>query len=141
RRGRRGRQRGLRHQRRSQRAILLWDHASQHAADAGEDLACDPGCQGKGRVTMRSAIIDDLRAAFDATTVFTGNEIDARYHTDMAGIPPDPPLPAGRAPTTEGVLTLLQLCNQGPGSVATPGRVARAVRGPHPSPRDVLPST
>lgn len=35
---------------------------------------------------MTSAIIDDLRAAFDATTVLTGADIDARYHTDMAGV-------------------------------------------------------
>ena len=52
---------------------------------------------------MRPAIIDDLRAAFDATTVFTGNEIDPRYHTDMAGVPVDPPLAVVRPRSTEDV--------------------------------------
>jgi len=36
---------------------------------------------------VSAAFIDELRAAFDATTVLTGTDIDARYHTDMAGIP------------------------------------------------------
>jgi hypothetical protein len=29
---------------------------------------------------MRPAIIGELRSAFDASAVFTGNEIDPRYH-------------------------------------------------------------
>ena len=41
---------------------------------------------------MTAAIIDELRSVFDTTTVLTGNEIDARYHTDMAGVPVPPPL-------------------------------------------------
>ena len=31
---------------------------------------------------MRPAIIGELQAAFDATTVLTGADIDARYHTE-----------------------------------------------------------
>ena len=40
---------------------------------------------------MKTDILDDLRTAFDPTTVLTGADIDARYHTDMAGIPVPPP--------------------------------------------------
>ena len=36
---------------------------------------------------MQTAIIDDLRSAFDTTTVLTGNDIDARYYTDISGVP------------------------------------------------------
>ena len=39
---------------------------------------------------MSAAIIDELRSVFDATTVLTGSDIDARYHTDMAGVPVAP---------------------------------------------------
>ena len=41
---------------------------------------------------MQTAIIDDLRSAFDATTVLTGSDIDPRYYTDISGIPVPPPI-------------------------------------------------
>src|SRR6201995_5669442 len=81
---------------------------------------------------MHAAIIDELRAAFDATTVFTGNEIDPRYHTDMAGIPVDPPLAGVRARSTEDVSTLLKLCNEARVSVTTQGGMTGLVRATMP---------
>src|SRR6201995_159619 len=81
---------------------------------------------------MHAAIIDELRAAFDATTVFTGNEIDPRYHTDMAGIPVDPPLAGVRARSTEDVSTLLKLCNEARVSVTTQGGMTGLVRATVP---------
>ena len=49
---------------------------------------------------MSAAIVDDLRAAFDATTVLTGADIGARYHTDMAGVAVAPPLAVMRPRST-----------------------------------------
>ena len=40
---------------------------------------------------MSTAFIDELRSVFDATTVLTGNAIDARYFTDISGVPVPPP--------------------------------------------------
>jgi FAD/FMN-containing dehydrogenase len=68
-----------------------------------------------------AAIIDDLRAAFDATTVLTGADIDARYHTDMAGIRVAPPLAVMRPRSTEDVSKFLKLCHQARVGVTTQG--------------------
>ena len=56
-----------------------------------------------GADLVKTAIVDELRAAFDATTVLTGADIDARYHTDMAGIPVAPPLAVMRPRSTDEV--------------------------------------
>lgn len=90
---------------------------------------------------MRAAIIDDLRAAFDGTTVFTGNEIDPRYHTDMAGIPVDPPLAVVRPRSTEDVSTLLKLCHQARVPVTTQGGMTGLVRATMPLPGEIVLST
>ena len=71
---------------------------------------------------MPAAIIDDLRAAFDATTVLTGNEIDARYHTDMAGIPVAPPLAVMRPRTHRGRLEIPEALSSGARARDDPGR-------------------
>ena len=62
------------------RAVRVRRHADRHAVDAGTGLARDPGCaegedgaNGPGSRPVQAAIIDDLRAAFDATTVLTGS--------------------------------------------------------------------
>ena len=81
---------------------------------------------------MPAAIIDDLRAAFDATTVLTGNEIDARYHTDMAGIPVAPPLAVVRPRSTEDVSKFLKLCHQARVPVTTQGGMTGLVRATMP---------
>ena len=79
-----------------------------------------------------SAIVDDLRAAFDATTVLTGADIDARYHTDMAGIPVAPPLAVMRPRSTEDVSTFLKLCHAARVAVTTQGGMTGLVRAAMP---------
>jgi FAD/FMN-containing dehydrogenase len=60
---------------------------------------------------VQPAIIGELRAAFDATTVLTGADIDARYYTDMAGVPVVPPPAVMRPRTTEDVSQFLAICH------------------------------
>ena len=79
-----------------------------------------------------SAIIDDLRAAFDATTVLTGADIDARYHTDMAGVAVAPPLAVMRPRSTEDVSTFLKLCHDARVPVTTQGGMTGLVRATMP---------
>ena len=87
---------------------------------------------------MPAAIIDELRAAFDATTVLTGNEIDARYHTDMAGIPVAPPLAVMRPRSTEDVSKFLKLCHQARAAVTTQGGMTGLVRATMPLPGEIV---
>ena len=61
---------------------------------------------------MQPAIIGELRAAFDATTVLTGADIHARYFTDIAGVPVPPPLAVMRPRTTEDVSRFLAMCHR-----------------------------
>jgi len=88
-----------------------------------------------------AAIIDDLRAAFDATTVLTGNEIDARYHTDMAGVPVAQPLAVVRPRSTEDVSKVLGLCHQARVPVTTQGGMTGLVRATMPMPGEIVLST
>jgi FAD/FMN-containing dehydrogenase len=81
---------------------------------------------------VSAAIIDDLRAAFDATTVLTGADIDARYHTDMAGIPVAPPLAVMRPRSTEDVSKFLKLCHRARVGVTTQGGMTGLVRATMP---------
>ncbi|HEY7843037.1 MAG TPA: FAD-binding oxidoreductase [Bradyrhizobium sp.] len=81
---------------------------------------------------MSTAIIDDLRAAFDATTVLTGADIDARYHTDMAGLPVAPPPAVMRPRSTEDVSKFLKLCHQARVGVTTQGGMTGLVRATMP---------
>ena len=90
---------------------------------------------------MPAAIIDDLRAAFDATTVLTGNEIDARYHTDMAGVPVAQPLAVVRPRSTEDVSKVLGLCHHARVPVTTQGGMTGLVRATMPMPGEIVLST
>jgi len=81
---------------------------------------------------MSATIIDDLRAAFDHTTVLTGADIDARYHTDMAGVPVAPPLAVMRPRSTEDVSTFLKLCHGARVPVTTQGGMTGLVRATMP---------
>ena len=90
---------------------------------------------------MQAAIIGELRAAFDATTVLTGSDIDARYHTDMAGVPVAPPLAVVRPRTTEEVSQFLKLCHQARVPVTTQGGMTGLVRATMPAPGEVVLST
>jgi FAD/FMN-containing dehydrogenase len=81
---------------------------------------------------VSTAIIDDLRAAFDATTVLTGADIDARYHTDMAGLSVAPPPAVMRPRSTEDVSKFLKLCHQARVGVTTQGGMTGLVRATMP---------
>ena len=87
---------------------------------------------------MVAAIIDDLRAAFDATTVLTGSEIDARYHTDMSGIAVAPPLAVMRPRSTEDVSKFLKLCHRARVAVTTQGGMTGLVRATMPLPGEIV---
>jgi FAD/FMN-containing dehydrogenase len=86
-------------------------------------------------------MIDDLRAAFDATTVLTGNDIDARYHTDMAGVPVAPPLAVVRPRSTEEVSRVLKLCHGARVAVTTQGGMTGLVRATMPMAGEIVLST
>ena len=90
---------------------------------------------------MSAAIIDDLRAAFDATTILTGRDIDARYHTDMAGVPVAPPLAVARPRNTEDVSKILKLCHQARVAVTTQGGMTGLVRATMPLAGEIVLST
>jgi FAD/FMN-containing dehydrogenase len=85
-----------------------------------------------------SAIVDNLRAAFDATTVLTGADIDARYHTDMAGVAVPPPLAVMRPRSTEDVSTFLKLCHDARVPVTTQGGMTGLVRATMPLAGEVV---
>ena len=50
---------------------------------------------------MPDGFIDELRSTLDQGSVLCGDEIDARYHHDMAGIPVPKPRAVVRPRTTE----------------------------------------
>ena len=81
---------------------------------------------------MSAAIVDDLRDAFDATTVLTGADIGARYHTDMAGVAVAPPLAVMRPRSTEDVSKFLKLCHDARVPVTTQGGMTGLVRATMP---------
>jgi FAD/FMN-containing dehydrogenase len=87
---------------------------------------------------VQTAIIGDLYAAFDATTVLTGADIDARYHTDMAGVPVAPPLAVMRPRTTEDVSQFLRICHQARVPVTTQGGMTGLVRATMPAPGEIV---
>src|SRR5215475_13570331 len=91
-----------------------------------------------GADLVKTAIIDDLRAAFDATTVLTGSNIDARYHTDMAGVPVAPPLAVMRPRSTEDVSKFLRLCHLAKVAVTTQGGMTGLVRATMPLPGEIV---
>src|SRR5262249_58868742 len=59
-------------------------------------------------------------------------------HTDMAGIPVDPPLAVVRPRSTEDVSTLLKLCHQARVSVTTQGGMTGLVRATMPLPGEIV---
>ena len=87
---------------------------------------------------MSAAIIDELRSVFDTTTVLTGSEIDARYHTDMAGIPVAPPLAVMRPRSTEDVSKFLRLCHLAKVPVTTQGGMTGLVRATMPQAGEIV---
>ncbi len=90
---------------------------------------------------VQPTIIGDLRAAFDATTVLTGSDIGARYHTDMAGVAVAPPLAVVRPRTTEEVSQFLRICHQARVPVTTQGGMTGLVRATMPAAGEIVLST
>src|SRR5262245_30595564 len=91
-----------------------------------------------GAGPVSAAFIDELRSVFDATTVLTGSNIDARYHTDMAGVPVAPPLAVMRPRSTEDVSTFLRLCHLARVPVTTQGGMTGLVRATMPQPGEIV---
>ena len=87
---------------------------------------------------MPAAIIDELRSIFDSTTVLTGSDIDARYHTDMAGVPVAPPIAVMRPRSTEDVSTFLRLCHLARVPVTTQGGMTGLVRATMPQAGEIV---
>jgi len=83
-------------------------------------------------------IIDQLRAEFDATTILTGADIGARYHTDMAGVAVDLPVAVVRPRTTEDVSRMLKLCHAARVPVTTQGGMTGLVRATMPEPNEIV---
>jgi FAD/FMN-containing dehydrogenase len=88
-----------------------------------------------------ATILDELRAAFDATTVLSGADIGPRYHTDMAGVPVAPPLAVVRPRGTEDVSRLLKLCHAARVPVTTQGGMTGLVRATMPQAGEIVLST
>lgn len=91
-----------------------------------------------GAELVQPALIDDLRAAFDASTVLTGADIGARYHTDMAGIAVPPPLAVMRPRSTEEVSKFLKMCHAARVAVTTQGGMTGLVRATMPLQGEVV---
>jgi FAD/FMN-containing dehydrogenase len=87
---------------------------------------------------VSGAIVDDLRAAFDATTVLTGADIGARYHTDMAGVAVTPPLAVMRPRSTDDVSKFLKLCHRARVPVTTQGGMTGLVGATMPLPGEIV---
>ncbi len=87
---------------------------------------------------MQPAIIGELRAAFDATTVLTGADIDVRYHTDIAGITVAPPLAVMRPRTTEDVSRFLAICHRARVPVTTQGGMTGLVGATTPMAGEIV---
>src|SRR5450432_978476 len=87
---------------------------------------------------MQPAIIGELQAVFDATTVLTGADIDARYHTDIAGIAVAPPLAVMRPRSTEDVSRFLAICHRARVAVTTQGGMTGLVGATMPMSGEIV---
>src|SRR2546430_5657819 len=87
---------------------------------------------------MHPAIIDELRAAFDSTTVLTGADIHARYYTDIAGVSVPPPLAVMRPHSTEDVSRFLTICHRARVPVTTQGGMTGLVGATMPMAGEIV---
>ena len=87
---------------------------------------------------MADGFIDQLRNAFDRTSVLAGVDIDARYYHDMAGKPVPMPRAVVRPKSTEDVSKLLKLCHRDKVPVTTQGGMTGLVRGGLPNTGEVV---
>ena len=86
---------------------------------------------------MQPAIIGELRAAFDATTVLTGADIDARYHTDISGVPVPPPLAVMRRARPRR-LAFLSMCHRAASRSTTQGGMTGLVGATMPMAGEIV---
>ena len=87
---------------------------------------------------MQPAIIGELRAAFDATTVLTGDDIHARYFTDVHGGAVPPPIAVMRPRTTEDVSKFLSMCHKARVPVTTQGGMTGLVGATMPMAGEIV---
>ncbi len=87
---------------------------------------------------MPDGFIDELRSTLDKGSILCGDEIDARYHHDMAGIPVPKPRAVVRPRTTEDVSALLRLCHRHGVPVTTQGGMTGLVRATLPNADEVV---
>ena len=87
---------------------------------------------------MADGFIDELRKTLDKGAVLTGDDIDARYHHDMAGKPVPKPRAVVRPKTTEDVSALLQLCHREKVPVTTQGGMTGLVRAALPNANEIV---
>ena len=87
---------------------------------------------------MSEGFIDELRNALDKGAVLSGDDIDARYHHDIAGNPVPKPRAVVRPRTTEDVSALLRLCHREGVPVTTQGGMTGLVRGALPNANEIV---
>jgi FAD/FMN-containing dehydrogenase len=92
----------------------------------------------KKRQGMSKDIIEELRQALDKGAVLSGDDIDARYHHDMAGNPVPKPRAVVRPKTTEDVSLLLRLCHRDGVPVTTQGGMTGLVRATLPNANEIV---
>ena len=82
--------------------------------------------------------IVQLRGAFDGATLLTGDAVDARYYTDIAGIQVAPPPAVVRPSSTEDVSRLLKMCDAARVPVTTHGGRTGLVRATVPQAGEIV---
>src|SRR5262245_47510086 len=87
---------------------------------------------------MSESLIDELRNALGNGAVLSGDDIDARYHHDLAGDPVPRPRAVVRPRTTQDVSTLLRLCHREGVPVTTQGGMTGLVRGALPNADEIV---
>jgi FAD/FMN-containing dehydrogenase len=87
---------------------------------------------------MAGNFIDELRHAFDKGAVLSGDDIDARYYHDPAGLPAPTPRAVVRPKTTEEVSLLLRLCHREGVPVTTQGGMTGLVRATLPNADEIV---
>jgi FAD/FMN-containing dehydrogenase len=87
---------------------------------------------------MSEGFIDELRNTLDKGAVLAGDDIDARYHHDLAGNPVPKPRAVVRPRTTQDVSALLRLCHREGIPVTTQGGMTGLVRGALPNANEIV---
>ena len=87
---------------------------------------------------MSDGFIDELRNTLDKGAVLSGDDIDARYHHDIAGNPVPKPRAVVRPRTTEDVSALLRLCHREGVPVTTQGGMTGLVRAALPNADEIV---